>query len=260
MAWLTLPDGTDLFYQDRGQGLPLVFIHSWATSASLFEGQVVAFARDHRVVTFDCRGCGSSDHPATGNTIRNLSADLSFLTDTLELGPHIVIGSSVGGNIAIDYALQDSRGIAGLVLVDAPLHWTGTGISDEFLREWLHRLRYNRADTFETMVTTWFGPRGNDAMRRWIVGLLLQSGWFVDDLLHDLSRHDPRQFLETLNIPTGVFHGALDQDVPLEVAQTAASLLPNAHLVIFDDCAHMPHLENPEVFNNELRTFLSQLI
>lgn len=67
-------NGIDLYFEETGTGRPVLFLHGWGTSGRAWDSQVVGLAGDHRVITVDWRGCGRSDHPATGNdTPGNLS-------------------------------------------------------------------------------------------------------------------------------------------------------------------------------------------
>jgi non-heme chloroperoxidase len=259
MAELLLPDGVRYFYRDRGEGVPLVFIHGWGTSGAVFEGQATDLAGAHRVITLDWRGCGRSDHPRDGNSISQIAHDVNALIDRVGLEQPVLIGSSIGGNIALELILQNPANIRGAVLVDAPQHWAAEGIGQASLEDWARRLRADRANTFRGMVSTWFGPRGSDTLRQWMLQLLFQSGWFIDSLVLDMGRHDVRDRLASVDTPIALFHGALDVDVPLRVSEVTAALAANASVVVFDDCAHMPHLENPSAFNEKLLTFLEGL-
>lgn len=120
-------------------------------------------------------------------------------------------------------------------------------------------MRSRRHDLFYEMVGTWFGPSAGDGVRRWSAEQLLQSGWFIDDLLADAASHDPRDRLPGLAMPVLLLHGHLDPEVPLTVPQEAVTLLPNGRLAVLKGCRHMPHLEDSEHVSVELAQFLDQL-
>lgn len=259
MANVTLSDGVELFYEDRGTGRPVMFLHGWGTSGRVWDGQVAALHEHARCVTPDWRGCGRSDHPADGNTIETVAGDILQLLDLLQLQSVVLVGSSLGGNIALEAALRSEGRVAALVLVDAPQHFFADGIDKLQFWAWHAQMRSRRYDLFYEMVGTWFGPLAGDGIRRWTSEQLMQSGWFIDDLLADAARHDPRDRLPGLAIPVLLLHGHLDQEVPLTVPQEATTLLPNSRLVVLEDCGHMPHLEQPERVSTELAQFFDQL-
>jgi non-heme chloroperoxidase len=259
MATVKLSDGVELFYEDRGTGRPVVFLHGWGTSGRVWDGQVAALHEQARCVTPDWRGCGRSDHPAHGNTIETVAGDILQLLDLLGFQSAVLVGSSLGGNIALEAALRSEGRVAALVLVDAPQHFFADGIDKQQFWAWHASMRSRRHDLFYEMVRTWFGPSAGDGLRRWTSEQLLQSGWFIDDLLADAASHDPRDRLSGLAMPVLLLHGRLDQEVPLTVPQEAAALLPNGRLTVLDECGHMPHLEKPEHVSAELAQFSDRL-
>jgi pimeloyl-ACP methyl ester carboxylesterase len=212
-----------------------------------------------RFITPDWRGCGRSDHPAYGNTIGGVAADVLELLDRLDIRDGVLVGSSLGGNIALEAALADRSRLAGLVLVDAPQHFFADGIDRAAFWAWHASLRRSRADVVHRMTPDWFGPGVGPATHRFTAELLLRSGWFIDDLLADASSHDRRADLPSLDLPVALLHGALDSEVPQEVPRAGAALLPNATLQIFQGAGHMPHIEVPEAFNASLAGFLNSL-
>ena len=58
MPFVEVETGVRYFYEDRGEGKPIVFVHGWGMSGEVWEGQAVAFSDEYRVITLDCRGCG----------------------------------------------------------------------------------------------------------------------------------------------------------------------------------------------------------
>lgn len=259
MATVTLSDGIEIFYEDRGSGRPVMFLHGWGTSGRVWDGQVAALHRQARCVTPDWRGCGRSDHPAHGNTIETVAGDILQLLDLLQLQPAVLVGSSLGGNIALEAACRSEGQVAALVLVDAPQHFFADGIDKERFWAWHGSMRSRRHDLFYAMVDTWFGPLAGEGVKKWTSEQLLASGWFIDDLLADAAAHDRRTQLSSLTMPVLLLHGRLDREVPVTIPETAATMLPNARLAMLDGCGHMPHLEDPARVSAELAEFLDQL-
>lgn len=85
MPTLNASDGTIIYYEDFGEGSPIVFVHGGAATHSLWEHQVYELADHFRAITYDHRGCGSSGKPRNGYTTNRLADDLYDLISTLNL-------------------------------------------------------------------------------------------------------------------------------------------------------------------------------
>ena len=111
-------NGITLRYESEGSGkTPLVFINSLGTNLHIWD-EVVSQFRDRQCVRYDKRGHGLSDAPPSPYTMRDHSNDLLGLLDHLAIGHATLIGVSVGGMIALDFAAQHPERVASLVLLD----------------------------------------------------------------------------------------------------------------------------------------------
>jgi pimeloyl-ACP methyl ester carboxylesterase len=124
----------DLYYEIHGQGEPIVLLHSGG--ADLRDWQFIApqLTQNYRVITFDGRGAGKSPpllEPA------NFVADLKNLLDHLQIERAVLVGHSIGGQIASDFALADPDRVSKLVLVAPGL--SGHQFSPE-IQEWFRRV------------------------------------------------------------------------------------------------------------------------
>ena len=119
--YLTLSDGAKLYYEEYGQGTPIVLIHGWPASHLFFKRNILALSRDHRVIVPDLRGFGNSSKIMTGHTISQYAKDLNQLFQHLKLEKIHLTGWSMGGPIILSYYEQfekDDR-IASLALLDS---------------------------------------------------------------------------------------------------------------------------------------------
>lgn len=99
MGTVTTDDGTTIFYKDWGprDGEPIVFHHGWPLSADDWDNQMLFFlAEGYRVIAHDRRGHGRSTQTATGHDMDTYAADVSALTDALDLRGAVHIGHSTG--------------------------------------------------------------------------------------------------------------------------------------------------------------------
>ncbi len=257
MAYLTV-NGVDLFYEDYGTGPPVVFLHGWGTSGRVWGGQVPDLVQDHRVITVDWRGCGRSGRPAAGNTIANVARDVLGLIDALALTAPVLVGSSIAGSFAIEAARAAPGRLGGIVGVDAGVHYFSHGM-DEQMEDLLAGLRADRAGTVAAIIPNWYRPGASPAVQDWTVRQILDSGVFIDQLITDQARYDPRGHLGELDVPAMFLHGELDAEIPREVPEECAALIPGAGLIYIEDAGHMAQQDQPGLFNQALRAALHRM-
>jgi pimeloyl-ACP methyl ester carboxylesterase len=113
-------DGVALVYEEVGAGdPPLLLVHCWCGDHTFFARQVDHFARAHRVVAVDLRGHGASDKPRQEYTLDGFVDDLVWLGGQLGLAKPVIVGHSMGGNVALELAARHPDLPAAIVLVDS---------------------------------------------------------------------------------------------------------------------------------------------
>ena len=119
MNFATL-NGTNLHYRYEGdpQGTPLVLIHSLGTDLRLWDDLIPRLDPTLRLVRFDLRGHGLSADPAGELTLVDFSADIAALLDHLEIDKAVILGISIGGLIALDFALRNQARVSSLILAN----------------------------------------------------------------------------------------------------------------------------------------------
>ena len=111
-------NGIHLAYADQGHGTPLVFIHAFPLSRTMWDPQVQGFAKDYRVITVDLRGHGESDAPLWHYTLDQFADDLNGLLTHLSLSEAVFIGLSMGGYTLMAFSRKYPEKIKALVLAD----------------------------------------------------------------------------------------------------------------------------------------------
>jgi pimeloyl-ACP methyl ester carboxylesterase len=102
-------DAISIYFESTGEGRPVVFLHGWTMDHELWDRQVTAFAPSYRCVTVDLRGHGSSSKPVDGYGYEEHVEDLHELLGALDLRHATLVGSSMGGAIAIQLAAGPPR-------------------------------------------------------------------------------------------------------------------------------------------------------
>lgn len=249
--------------EDVGEGRPVLFIHAGVADSRMWRSQMgLAGAR---TVAFDKRGFGRT--PFQPGPFSDTEDAIAVL-DHLEVQSAVIVGCSMGGETALDIAIQHPERVDALMLVSAiPNGWDPEDGWKPF--QWAAEAAAAAdAGDLERVVEVEF--------LRWVVGHGRDEDDIprdIRDLFYDMDRialetEDERdkhqtgfdinldERLDEIRCPTLVAVGAHDEPVFVEAAQYLASRLSHRSAVVIPGAAHLPSLEQPEVFNNELFGFL----
>lgn len=167
-------DGVSLAYQDNESNLPpVLFVHGWGCDHTTWAAQADFFHGSHRVVCVDLRGHGESDAPRQDYSMAAFAADLAWLCSQLDLVKPIVIGHSMGGNVALELAARYPDLPASIVLIDSVIL-----PSQEFL------------DSLLPLAEALRGPHYREAYRQGLRFLCLPTD--DEDLKADLVAYLPK--------------------------------------------------------------------
>ena len=250
---------TNLHYRSDGdpQGTPLVLIHSLGTDLRLWDDLIARLDPALRLVRFDLRGHGLSAEPTGDLTLVDFSADLVALLEHLEIDKAVLLGISIGGLIALDFALRNPARVSSLILVDTAAR-IGT---PELWQTRVDTLRaYGMEHLADSILARWFAP--DFAARRPIQFQGLRTLFIHNSVAGytaacaALRDADLRDEVPQITAPTLVLCGAQDAATPPEVVQELAQSLPNAHFAVLPGVGHTPPLEGPQIMADEIHTFL----
>src|SRR5699024_8641867 len=119
MPMLEMSDGMQVFYDDFGEGVPLVFTSSGNATHAMWGEQVAALAPRFRTLTYDWRGTGRSERARSGYTTKRATEDLATLISEVIGEAAIVVGHGMGGHIALRAAHEHPELVSGLVVVSS---------------------------------------------------------------------------------------------------------------------------------------------
>lgn len=254
-------DGAGLYYEIAGRGAPLVLIHGFPLDASMWEAQFAAFVRDFRVLRYDVRGFGRSSVPA--DQPYSHAVDLRALLDHLDMGAVHLIGLSMGGQIALDFALAYPERARTLVSVDSGP--TGYAFSAEWNRLMEPIWRAPEGTSVEEKKRRWLAhPMFAPAFERQEVGEHMQrmvesySGWHWQHKNPVRWSMPPAaERLEEIRIPTLLLVGERDLPDIHAIADLLEARLPRVQRAVLAGVGHMANMEAPERFNTLVREFLA---
>ncbi|MGB1252277.1 MAG: 3-oxoadipate enol-lactonase [Candidatus Promineifilaceae bacterium] len=248
-------NGVTLRYTTAGSGgTPLVFINSLGTNLHIWDAVAACFPHV-QTVRYDKRGHGLSDAPPAPYAMRDHSDDLRALLDHLQIERATLIGVSVGGMIALDFAAQHPQRVASLVLCD-----TAGKIGDA--AGWNARIdaleQNGMMQLAEPILDRWFAPDVGGAMRCIGRNMLTRTtlAGYVGTCAA-IRDADLRPTLAALSMPALVLCGAQDSATPPELVKTLAVALPNATFQTIDGAGHLPCWEQPTATAAAIKAFLS---
>lgn len=270
---VTTKDGVKLFYKDWGpkEAQPIVFHHGWPLTADEWDSQMLFFLdKGFRVIAHDRRGHGRSDQTDTGNDMDTYAADVTALTDHLDLKNAIHIGHSTGGGEVARYVARAKPGrVAKAVLIGAvpPLMLKTDknpgGLPIDVFNGFREALASNRAQFFLDIPSGPFygfnrpGAKVDQGViwNWWRQGMMGGAKAHYD-CIKAFSETDFTEDLQAITVPTLVMHGDDDQVVPYEdAALLSIKLLKHGSLKIYQGYAHGMCTTHSAVINPDLLTF-----
>ncbi len=253
-------------YEDTGDGPPVVLIHGHSGDLRMWQYQTPALvAAGFRVIRYDVRGHGRSSVPPAGYVWEQYAADLAVLIDALNVPAAHIAGVSMGGGIALQFALDYPTRVRSLALVDSAL--PGFSYSDEFTAQVEEMVAAVRTEgPRSALERLWLSHPFFDGVRR-----LPQPFALLREIVLDYPAADYREGatpagyqpsvtgrLGEITAPALVVVG--ENDVPdfRLIAELLAANLPDARQLVIPNCWHLPPLEHPEAFNQALIAFMRE--
>ena len=253
-----ITENTSIDYDLHGEGPPLILINGLGFGRWAWFKQIPAFSRHFRTITFDVRG-----ERALRNGVADLTADVVALLDHLDIGKTHVLGTSLGGFVAQELALQRPDLVDGLVLVctsyggaypenmsqwalEDMIGWPSLSIEGAVRRgletATSESYRAERPEEFEQIVC-W---RLADSPSLSAYYQQMRAG----------ARFDVSRRVGSITSPTLVIHGVEDRYVPVANATALAELIPEAKLRVLSTAGHLVFIERFADVNREVITFL----
>ena len=253
-----MQDGSEMAYSICGSGDRVILLHGWACNSSFWHHQISALAETHQVIAIDFRGHGHSSIPQSGYTIARLTADIRELIVQLELSPAIVIGHSMGGMVAQQYAILHPEDVNRLILIATAANDTGKALISVAIADEEKKTDYRHS--FNTHFGHWFTSNSSPKLMSWVRDQMLQTPEEVALSLVDSYRDlDLRSRLPSINLPTLVIGARDDTSTPSTASEVIAGSIPEARCIVIDGAGHFVQLERPDEVNDVIREFVSHV-
>lgn len=260
-----------LGYDDRGMGLPVIFLHAFPLNRLMWAGEIQALLGEqrYRLVALDWRGFGESEivsspiKPVISSMVM-LADDVAGLMDMLGIQKAVLCGLSMGGYVAFAFAHKYPQRLRALILAD-----TRPG-SDS------HEALANRASVARLAESQGVGAIADLQLPRLISDYTRQHHPEVEAHVRQLieaatphgiaaasrgmaRRIDSTDYLRDISCPTLVISGEEDALISAQHSREYAAQIPNAQFVSIPHAGHLSNLEQPQAFMNAVRQFLRAL-
>jgi 3-oxoadipate enol-lactonase len=244
-----------------GSGELLVFLHGIGGNRRNWHGNLPAFAEHWHAVAWDARGYGDSDDYDGPLTFSDFAHDVARVLDHFGARKAHIVGLSMGGRIALDFAALHADRLLTLTLCDT--HRGFSHFSEEKRREFI-RMRKEPLekggepkDIAAPVARTLAGPNASRAS--------------FDALVDSMSRLHKASYIKTIEasamagnhgalsdirVPTHVIVGSEDRLTTPDMCRELAGMIPGARFTVIDDAGHLVNIEKPAEFNAEAIAFI----
>jgi len=274
-------DGIPIAYEVHGAGMPaLVFIHGWSCDRSYWDAQVEPFAQTHQVVAIDLGGHGESGLARKKWTIESFGADAVAVVDKLGLGRMVLVGHSMGTQVALEtYRLAPAR-VRGLVLmcgsygkVTATFH--GSDMLKQVLpslldaverRQGLARALWGRIPAKLAFHIARLSKEVDslsireEDFRPYMEHVSAMEPSIFLAMLRHAGEHTAEDLLERIGVPTLVISAERDTFTPNALAEHMAGAIPGAQLFVLRGASHAAPIEQPVAIQLRIDKFLREQV
>ena len=246
-----------IYIGDEGKGFPLILIHGFLGSSKMWEPQINFFKNHFRVITPDLPGFGKSNKAKSHNSIQSIANLLMDCLEEKKIDKFYLLGHSMGGMIVQEMAKEYGNKIVKLICYstgprgEMPGRFESVDQSRENLKKkGLEILAKNIAKT-------WFVRKENAKYFDICIEAGKQTSTkAADDALIAFKNWNGVDTLKNIKNETLIVWGDQDKSYNLEQIKTLEKSIKKSKLVIFKNCAHNVHLEQPDQFNNAIKNFL----
>ena len=246
-----------IYIGDEGKGFPLVLVHGFLGSSKMWEPQINFFKDYFRVITPDLPGFGKSNKAKSHNNIQSISNLLLDCLEEKKTDKFYLLGHSMGGMIVQEMAKKAGDKISKLVCYSTGPRGEMPG-RFETVDQSRENLKKNGLEVMaKNIAKTWFIKGENAKYFDICIEVGKQTSMkTVDNALIALKNWNGVDTLKNIKNKTLIVWGDQDKSYNLEQVQTLEKNIAKSTLVIFKNCAHNVHLEQPDQFNNTIKDFL----
>ncbi len=267
MPRIDAQDGTKIWYQEAGDGRPVILIHGWPLSSATWDPVMIKLAEaGYRAIAYDRRGFGRSDHPGKGYDYDTMADDLAAVMEQTGATEDVtLVGFSMGGGEVARYmSRHGGKGIRSAALISSVVPYlkqTGDnphGVPEADLQTMAEGMKDDNPKFMKGFLKDFFGVGLVSEVLHWAWLLTQQAELKATlDCASAFAETDFRPDLASITVPTIVIHGTADQTVPIDATgRAAAKGIANAELIEYDGEPHGLFVTARDRLIDDLVTFL----
>ncbi len=250
----TQVNGLNIYFNDIGNGTPIVFLHGWGASGEAFSGIMDFLSKKpYRLIAIDFPGCGKSDYPQAPLKLEDYANLVMTVLDNLSIKDPILVGHSHGGRVALYLAGK------GLVNPKKMILFGAAGMkTKQSLKKTLRTYSYKIAKNFLTLpVLRSYTEKPLQQLRAYFGSADYNAAPEVlrKTLVHLVNR-DIRDLFGNVKASTLLIWGENDTATPLYMAQYMEKTIPDCGLCVIKDAGHWCFAERPFAVYPILDSFL----
>jgi len=246
-------DGVEIYYEVHGSGPPLLLTHGYSSTSAMWQGQIEALSKHHKLILWDRRGHGQSDYPADPGAYSEALtvADMAALLDEVGATSAIIGGLSLGGYMSLAFYLAHPQRVRALLIID-----TGPGFKKDDARQAWNKRAHETSERFEReglAVLKSLSRERSSVSHRDASGLARAARGM-------LTQRDARviELLPGITVPSLIVVGA--DDTPFLAASAyMAAKIPAARKVVILAAGHAVNIDQPQAFIDAVLPFLDGL-
>jgi 3-oxoadipate enol-lactonase len=262
-------DGGALAWESAGEGPDVVFLHPGLWDGRVWDEQFGVFSRTYRVLRFDFRGYGRSSRPEPGRSYSHVD-DLEAVMDAASVERTALVGCSMGGSTAIDFALEYPSRVSALVLASSGMN----AFDDRLTPEEEAELELLDAPVAEAMEAGDIERAERARLRIWApLGTEDEAGRRISEIafdnIHEMTMDETGrrdisppaiERLEQIEAPTLVLPADNDPLVFRRLSAILAERIPDARLVQIPETDHVVNMRRAAEFNRVVLGFLGEVL
>ncbi|BFM16811.1 alpha/beta hydrolase [Maricurvus nonylphenolicus] len=254
-------NGIKLFYQESGQGEPVLFLHGLGSCGEDWQDQIDAFSHDYRVITVDTRGHGRSDKPLGPYNMPTYASDVINLLDHLGIKRCHLVGFSMGGMIAFQIAADAPERLNSLTIVNSAPAVPYNTLSEKL--EFCLRIAVIRLFGMKLLARIigkrlFPEARQKSLYQRFITRMQGNPTTTYIEVIKSLIGWDVRPTLGNLEMPVLIISADNDY-TPVSYKTEYANKISTANLVVINNSRHATPIDQPQQLNKEVFQFLESL-
>lgn len=274
-------DGTKIWYQSDGKGLPLVFVNGLGCSTFYWKHIVSHFKTKAQVVQFDWRAHGQSQEPKNPEhmTMDHLAEDLRAVFDALKIKKAVLLGHSMGIQVLFDFYSRYPKRVMALIpcfgTFGRPIDTFYNLNISKYVFEGIYLFNHifpkasSRIGALLVNNPFWYqiggllkmhnpGLADRKVLREYLDHFTSIDPILLTKLTRSMQDYSAESILKNIQVPTLIFAADHDQFTPVWLSKKMHHLIPKSEILILKKATHVGLIEQPELLNLRIEKFLAE--